>query len=85
MTAGFTSETPRPQPVVHRRKFDESEIELALREYLERRGVAVPPGKVVLWGLDSRSGEPDARHITMVVETMPADANPSPAGHTSKE
>jgi hypothetical protein len=33
MTAGFTSETPRPQPVVHRRKFDVSEIELALAAF----------------------------------------------------
>jgi len=51
MIEGFKTTKPKPEPIHHSRSFTEGEIISALTLYMERNGIEVPKGKVLLYGL----------------------------------
>lgn len=46
MIPGMTTVKPSPQPIMHRREFSKDELAVAMREYLEKRGVVTPQGEI---------------------------------------
>jgi len=65
---GFEKEIPKPLPTVYRRKFNRTEIEVALKFYLNANGIEVPEGHTQLTGIESHA-QPD-QGITMRIEVL---------------
>jgi hypothetical protein len=77
---GFEKEIPKPLPTVFRRRFNKTEVEVALKFYLQANGIEVPEGPTMINGLEynphsSPDGEPG---ITMRIEVMTLADLPDP-------